>query len=336
LSKKLRALVTGGAGFIGSELVKQLKSSDDYERVVVVDRAMKLRIPGSMYLYNYDLLEEGINDLIDKHQIDVVFGLAALIGGIKYFHDHPAEILHENNQITGNTLESIRVSKRKPLFVYISSSMVFESATVFPTPEDHIYECPLPKSAYGFSKLVGEALCEAYHQQYGIDYMIARPFNAWGCNEYPKEVGVAHVIPDLIKKMLDGQGLDPENPLQILGDGTQIRCYTHVSDIAAGIIRMADHKLNPTSGKLARLGDYRDFNISVPQSHTVRQLANIIWDRIYPEDHMYVKYLPALTYDVQKRIPDVSRAKNVLGWEAKIKLEDKIDEVIDWVKSVNG
>lgn len=189
---------------------------------------------------------------------------------------------------------------------------------------------------YGIVNVVGEALCEAYHQQYGIDYLIARPFNAWGCNEYPKEVGVAHVIPDLIKKMLDGQGLDPENPLQILGDGTQIRCYTHVSDIAAGIIRMADFKLNPTCGKLAYLGDYRDFNISVPQSHTVRQLANIIWDRIYPEDHMYVKYLPALTYDVQKRIPDVSRAKNVLGWEAKIKLEDKIDEVIDWVKSVNG
>jgi nucleoside-diphosphate-sugar epimerase len=151
--RKLNALVTGGAGFIGTELVKQLRSSDLYDEVYISDVNFEESDDKKHY---HDLRSDYIHDFIDRKQIDVVFGLAALIGGIKYFHDHPAEILYENNQITGNTLESIRVSKRKPVFVYISSSMVFESATVFPTPEDHIYECPLPKSAYGFSKLVGE------------------------------------------------------------------------------------------------------------------------------------------------------------------------------------
>ena len=200
--------------------------------------------------------------------------------------------------------------------------MVFEEVEHFPTREDETDRTP--RSAYGFSKLNGEFLCRAYHEQYGIKYNIARPFNAFGCNEYPKEVGIAHVIPDLIKKILEGQGLSPDNPLKILGDGTQIRCYTHVSDIAAGIIAVGNNDRVPC----------QDFNISSPVPDSVNDVAKLIWEHIHGDIPLYCKYLPPLAYDVQKRIPDVTKAKEVLGWEARYTLEDKIDEVIEWVKGV--
>ncbi len=328
MSKK-NVAVTGGSGFIGSELVRQLKVHPYVNKVVVIDIAADSSKEDE---YSYDLTKNGFSGIIDDNQIDVVFGLAALIGGIQYFHDHPAEILHWNNVITGNTLESIRKSHSQPHFVYMSSSMVFESADHFPTTEDYIYECPPPLSAYGFSKLVGEYLCEAYNQQYNTEYTIVRAFNAFGCNEYPKEVGIAHVIPDLIKKILDGQGTE-DNPLEILGDGEQIRCYTHISDICDGIIAAASIFYK---GKLSNVGDLTSYNISSPKPHTVNEVAQLIWNRIKGDQPLYKKYLPALMYDVQKRIPCTTKARDVLGWKAKYTLEDKIDEVIEWVKSVNS
>lgn len=322
-------LITGGLGFIGSELYRQLISRDDVGKVLIVDNDSKNEGYKQFknHEYNIDLTNqaspENLRAIIDHHQIDVVFGLAALIGGIKYFHDHPADILHQNNLITGNTLEGIRLSERKPGFVYVSSSMIYEANENFPTPEDDIKY--IPYSAYGFSKLVGNALCEAYYDQYKIDYVICAPFNSYGCLEYPKEVGVAHVVPDLIKKILDGQGTQ-DNPLEILGNGKQIRCYTHVSDICDGIITAA---LNTDKW-------YTTYNISSPKAHTVNEVAQLIWSKIHGDKPLYCKYLPQLIYDVQKRIPDVSKAKKELNWSARYVLEDKIDEVIEWVKSVNS
>lgn len=315
---KRNALVTGGLGFIGSELVRQLKESDKFDQVIVLDNASE----DADYYYdlvNNEYIVDDLADIIDHHKIDVVFGLAALIGGIKYFHDHPADILSKNHTITDNTLRGIVASKKKPLFVYISSSMVFEETEHFPTPE--YMTDKTPRSAYGFSKLNGEFLCDAYYQQHSVKYRIARPFNAFGCNEYPKEVGIAHVIPDLIKKVLDGQGTE-DNPLEILGDGNQIRCYTHVSDIASGIIRVSE------------AAELTSFNISSPKNHSVNEVAKLIWSRIHGDKPLYCKHLPALQYDVQQRIPDVTKAKERLGWTAQYVLEDKIDEVINWVKSV--
>ena len=114
----------------------------------------------------------------------------------------------------------------------VSSSMVFERATKFPTPEDHVWECPVPRSAYGFSKLAGEFWVRAAHDEHGLPYTICRPFNAYGPGEMPEdEPGIAHAVPDLIRKSLAGL-----RPLPIFGSGEQTHTLTHVADIADGIV----------------------------------------------------------------------------------------------------
>ncbi len=110
--------------------------------------------------------------------------------------------------------------------------MVFERATEFPTTEEHLRDCPAPRSAYGFSKLAGEVYCRALHDEHGLPYTICRPFNAYGPGELPDdEPGIAHMVPDVIRKVLAGP-----RPLPIFGSGEQTRTLTHVDDIADGIV----------------------------------------------------------------------------------------------------
>ena len=134
-----------------------------------------------------------------------------------------------------------------------------------------------------------------------------RPFNAYGVNEAPgEEVGEAHVIPDLAKKILDGQ-----DPLEILGDGEQTRCFTHVSDIARGAIMALD------SPKALN----EDFNISSPEETKMIDLASMIWELIKGKSAPFrVKHVPAFKHDVQRRVPTVDKARVVLGFEARVSL----------------
>jgi nucleoside-diphosphate-sugar epimerase len=149
-------------------------------------------------------------------------------------------------------------------FVYVSSSMVFENATKYPTPESYVTDTPIPTSAYGFSKLTGEVYCRAAHDEFGLPYTICRPFNAYGPGEMPEdEPGIAHMVPDVIKKVLGGQ-----RPLQIFGDGTQTRTITHIDDIADGIVTaMASPK-----------GLNEDFNVSAGEEMTVAEICKVIWE----------------------------------------------------------
>ena len=143
--------------------------------------------------------------------------------------------------------------------MYVSSSMVFERAELFPTPEEYLPDCPVPLSAYGFSKLTGEVYCRAAHEEHGLPYTICRPFNAYGPGEVPDaEPGIAHAVPDLIEKVLSGQ-----RPLQIFGSGEQTRTLTHVDDIADGIVT--------AMGSPAGLNE--DFNISASRELTVAEIA---------------------------------------------------------------
>ena len=196
--------------------------------------------------------------------------------------------------------------------------MVFESATNFPSKENDIEKIPPPVTAYGFSKLTGEWYCRAFWDQYKLPYSICRPFNAYGINEYPqKEPGYAHVIPDLVRKILSGQ-----YSLELLGDGEQTRCFTHVSDVADGIITVA---LNAEAKN-------EDFNIGNDKEIKMIDLAKKIWQLMNPKKPFKVKFVTGYKFDIQRRVPDVSKAKKMLNWEPKVNFNEGLLEVIEWLK----
>ena len=190
--------------------------------------------------------------------------LAAIVGGIANFHKLPFTLTEVNNALTG-ALVHAAVDLDVERFVYVSSSMVFERATEFPTTEEHLADCLAPRSAYGFSKLAGEVYTRAAHDQHGLRYTICRPFNAYGPGELPDadEPGIAHAVPDLIHKALTGR-----RPLEIFGSGEQTRTITHVDDIADGIV----------TAMASPAGENEDFNISASQELTVAELARMIWE----------------------------------------------------------
>jgi UDP-glucose 4-epimerase len=207
---------------------------------------------------------------------------------------------------------------------------VFESVQEFPTPEGAERRNPPPLSTYGFQKLAAEYFALGAWQQYQLPYTIVRPFNCVGIGERRAlrdadvlsgnvKLAMSHVVPDLVQKVLKGQ-----DPLRILGDGTQVRHYTYGGDLAIGIRACIESD--------AALND--DFNISTAQATTVRELAEVIWRKIKgPGVPLRLEHDPPFEYDVQLRSPDVSKARRVLGYEATTTLDEMLDEVIPWIRT---
>jgi UDP-glucose 4-epimerase len=263
---------------------------------------------------------------------DQVVAGAAMIGGISYFHEFAYDLLAENERIIAATFDAAisanRLSRLQRITV-ISSSMVFESATAFPTPEGAELTSPPPHSTYGFQKLATEYFARGAHEQYSLPYTIVRPFNCVGIGERRAlrdhevmsgnvKLAMSHVVPDLCQKVLKGQ-----DPLHILGDGSQVRHYTYGGDLARGI-RLAMESERAINN---------DFNLSTARSTTVRELAELIWRQVYgPDRPLRLVSDPPYEHDVQMRVPDVRKAREVLGFEATTSLEQMLDEVIPWVK----
>jgi nucleoside-diphosphate-sugar epimerase len=197
--------------------------------------------------------------------------------------------------------------------------MVFEQAEEFPTPEDYLPRCPTPVSAYGFSKLTGEIYCRAAHDEHGLPFTICRPFNAYGPGELPDdEPGIAHAVPDLIRKALTGRA-----PLEIFGSGQQTRTLTHVDDIASGIV----------TAMASPAGLNEDFNISASRELSVAEIARIVWEACGNDpDSFELAHLPSFEVDVQRRWPSVEKARALLGWEAQIDVEEGVAQTVEWLR----
>jgi nucleoside-diphosphate-sugar epimerase len=210
--------------------------------------------------------------------------------------------------------------------------MVYENATVFPTPEEHVRECPPPTSTYGFQKLACEYFARGAREQHGLPYTVCRPFNCVGIGESRalggKDVpsgnvrlAMSHVVPDLVQKVLKGQ-----DPLHILGSGDQVRCYTYGGDLARGI---ADAMFHPAATN-------EDFNLSTPTATTVVELARAIWEKVHGTGPSAPPFRfesdPPYPHDVAMRVPDTRKAKRVLGFEAATGLSQMLDEVVPWIR----
>ncbi len=330
-----RVVVTGSAGFIGGYIVEELLRQG--HQVVGIDNYSKYGKVAKSYddNPNYELIVGDVQDVELMTRVlsdaDHFIAGAALIGGISYFHTYAYDLLAQNERIIASSVDAaIAAHKagRLEKVTYMSSSMVFESADRWPSKEGDERLIPPPLSSYGFQKLAVEYFAHAAWDQYTLPFTILRPFNCVGIGESRAlgdvdidsgnvKLAMSHVVPDLVQKIVKGQ-----DPLHILGSGEQIRHYTYGGDLARGIVLSLDH---PDARN-------NDFNMSTPHGHTVAQLAEVIWRKIKgPDVPLRLVHDEGFEHDVQKRIPDVTKAKDVLGFEATTTLEDMLDEVIPWI-----
>lgn len=331
----MKVLLTGAAGFLAGYLVPLLLERG--HQVVGLDNYSKYGPVGRSYdgHPSYRLVVGDASDVALLKELvadcDQMVAMAARIGGISYFHSYAYDLLAENERITAASFDAaiwaFRERKLQKINV-ISSSMVFENATVFPTPEGEQLRCPPPSSTYGFQKLACEYFARGAWEQYRLPYTIIRPFNCVGVGEGRArgeveilsgnvKLAMSHVLPDLCLKILKGQ-----DPVHILGDGTQVRHYTYGGDLARGILACMEspRALN------------EDFNLSTATPTTVLDLARLIWKRVRGDEPFRWVSDPPFPYDVQRRQPDVSKATRLLGFVAETSLDQVLDEVLPWIR----
>src|ERR1700730_374245 len=332
----MKVLVTGASGFICGYLVADLLAAG--HEVVGVDNFSKYGPVKRSFDEDpqYRLVEGDAKDAALLTELaadcDQLVAGAAMIGGISYFHEFAYDLLAENERICAATFDAAvsahRLGRLEKITV-ISSSMVFESSSVSPPPEGAQRTSPPPRSTYGFQKLATEFFAHGAHEQYGLPFTIVRPFNCVGIGERRAlrdhqvmsgnvKLAMSHVVPDLCQKVLKGQ-----DPLHILGDGSQVRHYTYGGDLARGIrVAMESDK-----------AQNEDFNLSTAHSTTVRELAEVIWRKVHGAARpLHLKSDPPYEHDVQMRVPDVRKAREVLGFEATTSLDEMLDEVIPWIQ----
>jgi nucleoside-diphosphate-sugar epimerase len=330
-----KVLVTGAKGFVAGYLIQELL--DHGYTVYGIDNLFKYGNVEKSYDNHprYTFLKEDAKNVPQLKELltdcDHLIANAAIIGGISLFHELAYDLLAENERITASEFDAaIWAFKNRKLkkITVMSSSMVFESTQNYPTPEGEQLKSPPPLSTYGFQKLACEYFAKGAHEQYGLPYTIIRPFNCIGVGEKRAKVdkvvlsgniklAMSHVVPDLVQKILKGQ-----SPLHILGNGSQVRHYTYGGDLAQGIRLTLDHPQALNT----------DFNLSTAQSTTVLELAELIWRKIKPGEPFRTVSDAPFSYDVQKRVPDVTKARTVLGFEAHTTLDQALDEIIPWVR----
>lgn len=307
-------LVTGGAGFIGSELVFQLAAQD--LKVVVVDNLVNGRRENLEGIVS-DQIQFEIADIRDSERmmhlikrVDIVFHLACL--GVRHSIHSPGEN-HEVNATATLQLLSLAKDARVKRFVYVSSSEVYGTAQWVPMTEEHP---TMPMTVYGASKLAGECYTRAFYRTYGFPTVVIRPFNTYGprCHH---EGDSGEVIPKFMLRSLNGL------PPVVFGDGTQTRDFTYVSDIAKGILtaglagNMIGQTINLGSGKELTINDL------------TREVANVLG-----HGEIEVVFDAPRPADVLRLYADTRKARQLIGFEPSISLTEGLKKLKNWYLSL--
>jgi UDP-glucose 4-epimerase len=307
-------LVTGGAGFIGSELVRQLVALD--AQVIVVDNLCNGRrenltgLPaGQVQLHVVDIRD---HDAIGKllRSVDIVFHLACL--GVRHSIHSPVEN-HEVN--ARGTLELLVAARRAGVgrFVYVSSSEVYGTAQHAPMTEAHP---TFPRTVYGASKLAGECYTRAFHRTYDFPTVVVRPFNTYGprCHH---EGDCGEIIPKFLLRCMTGR------PLVIFGDGAQTRDFTFVADIACGILTAG--LTEAAVGRTLNLGSGRETRLS--------ELAQTVAEAVGRP--AVVTHEAPRPGDVRRLCADATKARELLGFSPRTELRTGLTQLMTWYASLN-
>jgi nucleoside-diphosphate-sugar epimerase len=300
-SSEPRVLITGGAGFIGSSLVRELMS-DGFEPIVYdcKDSETSRRVIDDGNAVRGDVRDFGrLRRIVQS--IDGIIHLAA-VSRVVWGYEHPLKCVDTNIQGTANVLEAARQSSKKPWVIYGSSREVYGE------PED----LPVPESAqkkvvnvYGMTKIAGENLCRQYHRNYGLSVGILRFSNVYG--------GVHDHLDRVIPKFII-QSLKNEE-ITIHG-GMQVFDFTHISDTLEGILKLMSI-LDSNNESY-----FEDFHILTGKPTSLQQLVKIIQEAT--QNRSDIIYGPARTYDVERFYGDPAKATNLLGYTAKTSIEEGI------------
>lgn len=313
MSKDKRFLITGGAGFIGSELVRQAAASG--AEIIIVDNLINGKKENVE-----DVLSEKVRlEIVDIRDtdnmkrslkgIDIIFHLACL--GVRHSIHSP----RENHDVNATaTLDLLRISKESGVkrFVYCSSSEVYGTAAWVPMTE----ECPaFPHTVYGASKLAGDCYTRAFWKNYNYPTVVVRPFNAYGPRSH-HEGDSGEVIPKFLLRAICGK------PMIVFGNGSQTRDFTYVSDIAKGILMagLSDEAIGET------------FNIGQGEEISINDIAHTIREIIGKEDAPIERIEPR-PGDVLRLYSDITKAKKILGFKPVVSLRKGLEELKQWYES---
>lgn len=313
-----KVLVTGGTGFIGSFVCEQLLAKG--AKVTATTKSGNLKnvshLKRDLRIKKANLVDPNESHKVTKNQ-DIVLNLASKVAGIQFNINHPATMFAENVQIAQN-ITSASVKNNVERLLIVSSACVYPRNCTIPTPETEGFLLdPEPTNlGYGWAKRVEELIARFYHLEYGLKVAIARPYNAYGPRDN-FDPQISHVIPGLIKRVADG-----ESPLVVWGSGRQTRAFLFVEDLARGLIETIE-----------KYPEADPLNIGTDEEITIANLAK----QIVKLSGKKVK----ITFDTTKpdgqprRNCDTKKAKEKVGFEAKISLAEGLKRTIDWYKKLN-